>query len=273
MTHTMKDGTTVEDPRLGRLVYFDPASRDYPVARQAPRAAEPPATKTWEQPRGNRSWLSPRDQLSIGKCVADGIATCVSLLPDPLPRDLRAALTYDWTTRAYCTIQKRDPWAGTDARSVCGPLTESPTYGGTATLAGLLEYRNRGFFDGFSWAFGIDVACGALARYGPCVTGTWWTTGMASPDSNHRVRATGARLGGHLYCISGIDVTGHANWLDGDVIILNSHGLGYGDLGRARLPIRDWATLLEDDGECAFLDGKNPLASSLLPDVPGGRLG
>lgn len=239
---TMRDGTEVEDVRLGRLPLFDPRSRDYPV--MAAVKVKEPRSYTWSQ--------QPPvvDQGPIGACVAFGTGNEALGRPGPLAWPTR--LTREFLLDAYCAAQRIDPWPGTD--EVCRTYggNESPFYGGTAGLAGLKVFRDLGFFAEFRWAFGVEEAVIGVGRNGPAMCGTWWRADMGRPDSAGRVAYSGEYQGGHWYVICGVDVSGVDSWLDGQVRLRNSWGPGWGDDGEATLSVRDWGRALEEQGECAF---------------------
>lgn len=244
---TMKDGTEVEDVRLGRLQEFDERSRAYPV--RAMIDVPEPRSYTWRQQR------PVLDQGRVGACVTYGLGNEALTYPGEvaLAEEYAANLSHDFLLRAYCQAQLIDPWPGTDNASVCGGIAEEPTYGGTSVLAGLKVFQRLGFFKEYRWAFGLEDAILGLGRNGPAVVGSWWYTGMFHPDSDGFITPTGSRAGGHLWMASAVDVSGVETWLDGEVEVRNSWGAGWGNNGHARLRIRDFGKLLEEWGECAFV--------------------
>lgn len=240
----MKDGTEVEDPRLGRLQEFDERSRNYPI--MAAVSAPKPRSYTW------RYDGSPVDQGNVGACVSYSILGSASLArPAALPFDLSSKLNRAYMLSGYCDMQRIDPWAGVD--EVCDAFggIESPTYGGTSVLAGLKVAVERGHFKEYRWAFGIEQGAIGVGRNGPAILGTWWRGDMSRPDSSGLIRYSGSYEGGHAYLWAKVDISGVKNWLDGEAMILNSWG-PWGLNGWARIPLRDVAQSLDEQGECAF---------------------
>lgn len=253
----MKDGTESGDSRLGRLREFDHQNYDYPIMAKVKEPRPEPRSYTW---RGRHA---PLDQGSVGACVVYGAGNEALAYPGEvaLAQEYAKRLTDEFLLRAYCMAQRRDPWPGTDERSVCGELTESGSnYGGTSTLAGLKVFRDLGFFTEFRWAFNVWEAIIGLGRNGPALVGSWWHEGMYEPDAEGFVEPTGQAVGGHLWMVSEVNVTGVEDWRDGYVTIRNSWGYWGGRAGcapgEAKLRIRDFEKLLEDDGECAFVQNR-----------------
>lgn len=240
----MRDGTEVDDPRLGRLELFDEASKGYGVMETI--KVPVPRSYTWRLPEG----VSVTDQGRIGACVAFGTGNEARGRPAPLAHPER--LTTEFLLAAYCMAQRIDPWAGTDEVCRLHGGAEAPHYGGTAGLAGLKVFRNLGFFREFRWAFGVHQGVIGVGRNGPAMVGTHWRSAMSRPDSSGTIRYEGEYLGGHWYVICGVDVSGVSSWLDGKVRIRNSWGPDWGERGEASMSIRDWGRALEERGECAF---------------------
>lgn len=70
MAHTLRDGTTTEDPRLDRIVEFDPRSLDYRIRGALdPDQQQQPVTKTWPIPDGT----PVLDQGAEGACFTGDV--------------------------------------------------------------------------------------------------------------------------------------------------------------------------------------------------------
>lgn len=260
----MKDGTETGDSRLGRLREFDARNWSYPVMAKVEEERPEPRSYTWRQ-------LVPvLDQGSVGACVAYSIANEGLSYPGEiaLADEFARRMTDAYLLRAYCKAQKRDPWPGTDHPRVCGELAEDTQYGGTSVLAGLKVFRDLGFFGEFRWARDPWEAIIALGRNGPAIFGGWWYEGMYEPDEDGFVYPTGEAVGGHAYMYSAVDVTGVPDWKDGVLDLRNNWGPQWGgrgpcDPGEAKLRIRDFISLFEDDGECAFVQDRTWKPESL----------
>ena len=238
----LRNGEMTEDVRLGRLVQFDARSRSYPIRAALPSME--PRSYTWS------TKVPALDQGSVGACVSYSMGNAALARPAPLKEPER--LDHQFLLNVYCSAQRNDPWSGTDAPTYCQHLAQSPYYGGTSVLAGIKEYQQRGFFEEYRWSFSIEEAIVGIGRNGPAIVGTNWYSGLSNPSSDGRISVSGSLSGGHAYLICGVDVSGHASWLDGDVRVRNSWGTGWGDNGEATMSIRDLARLLSEDGECAF---------------------
>lgn len=231
MTTTLRDGSTCEDPRLGRV--YDPDERDraYPMASVVPAATE----RTWRYHWADGWW---GDQGQTPRCVAyawlhkiaDGPRTTrrtphVTSTPAMGPREL------------YCAAQVLDPWRGD---------CTDPRYEGTSVRAGAKALVDAGVLTGYRWAWDADTVVRALLEVGPVVVGTVWPVGMMRPDERGFVHATGPSAGGHAYVLNGVNVD------RGVVRVKNSWGRGWGRRGHAWLEIDDLATLLADRGEACL---------------------
>ena len=196
------------------------------------------------------------DQGNVGACVSYSIGNASLARPAPLKEPHR--LNHEFLLNVYCSAQRNDPWEGTDSPTFCEHLAQSPYYGGTSVLAGVKQYQQRGFFEEYRWAFSLDEAIVGIGRNGPAIVGTNWYSDMFTPRGPAAHISVGGSLsGGHAYLISGVNVSGHANWLDGDVKIRNSWGTGWGINGEAKMSIRDLGRLLDEDGECVFFQERS----------------
>ncbi len=236
----LRDGSTTSDVRLDRLRQFDPASRGYSVA--------PLLTA---RPEKGKSWGCPiqLDQLQEGSCV--GMAFSHELAASPI----RVPTSYQFAREIYWDAQRIDPWEG---GSYAGA---SPRYEGTSVLAGVKVCQNRGFFEGYRWAFNIDDAIAAVVQIGPAVIGVDWMESMFSPrpsgllevDRNSRV------AGGHAICWRGSLMRARLRGESGVqelARLRNSWGKGWGKGGDCFMRLDDLEWLLNQGGECVIPVGR-----------------
>lgn len=204
----------MNDPRLGRNIRFDERSRGYDVRALTTRTT--PRSYTWRVGH----WF---DQLLTPRCVG------YSILHELVARPVALDLTEDVAHRIYETAVANDIWPGDP--------------GGTSVLEGMKAARALGLIKEYRWGFSHNDSATAVSRHGPAVVGTWWWTGMFTPDSDGYVHATGQREGGHAYLWNQVQVR------HGYDAFHNSWGPRWGDHGRFRMRSEEFAELLADDGE------------------------
>lgn len=250
---TLKDGTEVEDPRLGRLVEFDEVSRGYPIRASVPvPLRERPRTRRWR--KGQRFVI---DQGREGACVGYAVTNELNCRPAIVRyRDLAHADTYARET-IYWEAQKIDSWPGGAYPGA------SPRYEGTSVLAGVKIAQQRGHFEEYRWSFGLEDLVMGLSHAGPAVLGLAWYQSNYTPSENFFIRPTGRQVGGHAILARGVVIVSKRGRLamtfdDVDldksyVVLLNSWGADWGDNGECYVTLRDMADWLDDDGEAVFM--------------------
>lgn len=238
--------------RLDWRPRFDPASLAYPMASG-------PASPL---PEDGRLWTPGRvlNQGAEGACVGFGMAGEAAAEPVPVP-GMNAAMARGW----YRAAQRRDVWPG-------------ETYEGTSVLAGCLEGRARGLYDGFRWATRVEQLAAGIVDDGPAVAGVEWREGSYSTDRLGVLRPHGDVVGGHCVCLPGfvpadgltgqlrveLDALGLLQGVeelledgeDGAFIGINSWGVAFGVRGLfavALSEVRDW---LRTGGEFAQPAGR-----------------
>lgn len=220
--YRMRDGSEVQDPRLGRLPQHDPRSLAYDI-RDALTTKQLLAPRSW-------TWGCPirLDQGNVGSCVGNAVTHEAAARPKVV-----AGLTEVDALAVYHRAQELDEFAGTD-------------YEGTSVLAGMKAGTERGWYIKYRWALNIDDLVAAIGWYGPAVLGINWYDGMMDVDPKGYVRPTGHLAGGHAILANGVNVTEHR------VRLTNSWSRGWGWDGCAWLDIDDLARLLSEDGDAAI---------------------
>lgn len=232
MTARLRDGSTVEDPRLDRLQQFDDRSRAYPIRTLV--GARQPRSYTW------RHYVT--DQGQQGACVGHACTQEAAARPKPYFGDpvLKPAPVADLNETArtvYRRAQQIDPWEG-----------EEPVYSGTSVLAGVQAGQERGWWSEYRWALGPgpDAAAQdvilALGYAGPVIMGTVWRSGMWGADTDGYLRATGNDEGGHAYLLVSYSAKRDAVWTP------NS----WGGQGQGWINRTDLVSLLAAGGEACI---------------------
>jgi len=217
-----RDGTTAG--RLGRHIEHDPRSRAYAIEAQA---------ATIQHVRHRR--FGVLDQGQLGSCTGNAITGVLNTLPF----HIRAThlKTEDDAVRLYSEATHLDSYPG----------SYPPDDTGSSGLAVCKAAKNEGLISGYQHAFSVEAALTALMA-GPVITGVDWYEGFDNPDDQGRVHIAGQVRGGHEFEIIGLDPAA-SGWLDGWVVAVNSWGTGWGLNGRFRFTVRDWANLLDQDGD------------------------
>lgn len=217
---------------LGRHLHHDPRNRDYPVRGTViPKSAKPKRSRTW--------WMRHcYDQGNEGSCVMQGTAGLLHSSPFRMKLPRTNLPLYDEPrerSAGYRKAQEFDPWEGN-------------AYEGTSTDAALKLLRAEGLITGWRWCFGIDDCVTTVSLYSPIVVGTYWTSGMDTPDPDtHFVTPSGHDRGGHLWEIFGCHLK------DEYFRCIQSWGKGYGDDGVFYISFADMEALLKRDGEAATI--------------------
>lgn len=220
---TLRDGSTTTDPRLDRLVEFDPRSRNYAVSDVLPEGFK---SKTWK--------LTQRlDQGQDGACVGFGTTHRIAALPISF-----GGANYNYAMGLYHEAQKLDPWPGED-------------YEGTSVLAGAQAAQARGHFSAYHWCFTIEDYMRALAHEGPVIVGSNWFNDMFDPDERGLLHPTGDVAGGHCWLLRGLTLNpGGVRKGVGPVFrMTNSWGKSWGENGEAYITVEDFERYIMPNGE------------------------
>jgi len=230
---TLRDGSTVQDKRLSRLVQFDARSRGYPI-RSTFEAGMKPRSYTWRCD-------STLDQGPDGTCVGFSMTHELAARPKCVQ-----GLDYTFAKeKVYWEAQKIDPWEGGDYPGA------SPQYEGTSVLAGVKIIQKMGYIDGYRWAFGLNDLILAVGYKGPAVLGVNWYEGMFDVMPCGHIHVTGQVAGGHAILCKGVSVKNRTFTLH------NSWGPNWGNNGSALISWDEMERLLDEQGEAVIPVGRS----------------
>lgn len=157
---------------------------------------------------------------------------------------------YSW--RQWLTSELIRTTTGPDGRTIyrrAQQIDEWPgeNYDGTSVRAGVKMLQELGHIQEYRWASSVsDIIDWILGDKGTIVLGTWWYSGMNTPDSSGFIHPTGSVVGGHAYLLVGWNRSRNVGR------IVNSWGSDWGQDGRAWIHGDDLSALLENEGEaCA----------------------
>jgi len=172
-----------------------------------------------------RVWL---DQGQEGACTGFGAAHVMSMAPNARAMTNRHGFDF------YAGAQRYDEWPGED-------------YEGSS-VNGVMRFLDHetNYLNEYWWAETVEEILHAIAYYGPVEMGSTWRSGMMNTHSDGFIKVTGGVVGGHAYCIRGVNLSGKY------VIVHNSWGKSWGVNGEAKLSFDHLGLLLRDDGECAL---------------------
>lgn len=199
-----------------RRVRFDDRSRGYPI--RAIIKAREPRSYTW----GCTAWLN---QGTEGACTGFAVAHEAAAKPVVVQ-----GVSYTTAMALYKRARELDEYPGED-------------YEGSSVLGAIKAAKERGWYEEYRWAFGIDDLRMAVGWHGPAVLGINWYEGMFDADANGFIHRTGKLAGGHAICCTGYNKTA-------DVFRLhNSWGKAWGWNGDCFISGKDLGALLREQGE------------------------
>jgi hypothetical protein len=229
MEITLRDGSTVRDPRFGRIAVDNPAAlAKYPIAAVLDATQQKPVSKTWT--------IGPRlDQGRQGACV--GYGWTAELMAKPYAVRGAGQAT---AVPLYFECQRTDQFPGGEYPDA------APNMSGTTVEAGAQVLTAAAHYLEYRWArTERDIAL-AVGHKGPIVIGVGWYEGMEDPGPDGFIRKTGELLGGHCVLVYGFNARA------GFYKIQNSWGADWGIDGTCYLTRDDMAALLADDGEACL---------------------
>lgn len=213
-------------PKLDRMPYKDPRSRDYPIRALLAAPVRRKAVK-WGYPAN-----FPLDQGEEGACV--GFGWCAELGSAPV----MYATTNPYAFAYYQAARQEDRAMGNNWAE------------GASVLAGAKVAKRAGMINEYRWAFGANDVIDTLVSKGPVVLGVNWYESMYSTDENGLVSVWGDVVGGH--CITAIGYDPHKSGIGPCILWLNSWGPSYGTRGVGYLRVADLVRLLGEGGEACI---------------------
>ena len=134
---------------------------------------------------------------------------------------------------------------------------------GSNVRSGLKALKNRQRIGSYAALASTAEITDWLENHGSVVVGTDWLADMETPDSAGVIHPTGAVAGGHCYLLVGVmSINGVVCYK-----ILNSWGLPWGIGGFAFMPMTEFSTLLDGNGE-AWAAIELPLTPTPVPPTP-----
>lgn len=230
----LRGGFTTKDPRLDRLPEKDPRMAEFTTRKLlGPKADEPPKSKMWSL----NIWL---DQGAEGACT--GFSRAHNLASSP--RVVRG-VTQELAQRLYQRAKDLDQWPGTQ-------------YEGSSVLGAVKAAQEFGLVESFYWSFHIEDFLHGMTYHGPATVGCNWYSGMRDPDANGYIHPTGSVDGGHAILVLGQELIFGGNGphgIDMDrsyIVWHNSWGKRWGIQGRAKMSMREFDALCQEDAEVCF---------------------
>jgi hypothetical protein len=211
---------------MGRLVQHDKRNLDYPL----PLLTVPAGVRS-------RYWWVGKvlDQGDTPQCVGYAgwgwlFGGPVTNRPDFTPADL-----YHWA-------QENDEWPGQD-------------YDGSSTIGLMKALKSKGYVSEYRWATNAETLIAWILAKGPVLVGTSWFKDMFTPDKEGFIHPQGENVGGHEWRIRGANRDRRCpDGTKGAVRMVNSWGVGWGDVGQAWLSFPDLDKLIKQDGEAVTVD-------------------
>lgn len=209
---------------LGR--HLDAAARHDPRSRAYPCGVSP--LRTVMHAHG-----PILDQGDIGACT--GFAAAAAANCQPL-RGRRRPLGNPDGLALYEAATRIDAYPG----------VYPPTDTGSDGLSVAKAAVTRRYVSSYQHAFGLGPCLGALVN-GPVIVGTRWHEAMFTPDAQGFVHPMGNVVGGHEWCLIGLNVAHQY------VTAQQSWGPAWGLRGLFRVTFADLGALLVDGGDATVL--------------------
>lgn len=216
-------------PRKHRGLGWHPGpvdERDYPLRASLERAG---VART----SGSQFWYAPLprlDQGSESSCTGFSSTNMVNCSPH-----IHHYTQNDAVEVYYSARRDYDEWEGED-------------YDGTSVRAALKAQKARGTITSYAFTQDPHEAALWILNRGPIVIGIDWYEGMdyALRERDYFIAPEGEVSGGHAICVEGARYLNRGG--SGDYVrLLNSWGLSYGYLGRAKMTFSNFAKVLSEE--------------------------
>lgn len=225
---------------IGRHIRHDPRSLAYLVAETSTVT-----TKIWHLDSGTL------DQGNVGACTGNALVD--TLGTDPYYGTFPAGTVLD--ERLALEIYS-------EAEKIDGGEGYPPEDKGSSGLSAAQAAKARGLISGYLHITSVAAAHTAI-QSGPFMVGTYWYTGMDSPDATGVVQATGTVRGGHEYECYGYDAETDLWWFR------NSWGPTYGIQGNFAYDTATFTKLLAAHGDATVLVPRSEPAPTPTPAPAG----
>lgn len=209
-----------QDPRLGRFVRHDPASRGFPMRLTIDKS-------TWRDKSVRIYDPTPNPNQCHGECTF--CAKCMEF--NAVGNRVKGkVLGMACAHEGYSLTTTLDPFQG----------QWPPDDTGSNGLAAAKAAQQMGLGGEYRWYFGgADEIVQAIQDGWVVDIGSWWHWDMFEPDEDGYIRATGGYAGGHQY-------VARAYWKSRDWVGLRCWWGSYRDVWIARA---DLDSLMHDDGD------------------------
>lgn len=239
-----RERTPRANPLLGRNIHHDSESRRFPYRPRRSRLI----TSVQHQRH-----IPVLDQGSLGSCTGnDGIGRLGTGLYFATVdvRDRYHNLDEDDAVDLYSLATQADPFPG----------AWPPEDTGSDSLSVAKVLLGFGMISGYTWCFTMAELLQALMER-PVGFGTYWFSGMFSPDANGLVKPTGQVAGGHQFCMDGYDQERGWFWAT------NSWGTGWGNGGRFAMEGETVQYLIDRQADMIVYEASSEPPPQPVPDA------
>lgn len=240
------------DPRLGRHVYHDSRSLQFPH----PETSDPTKLKSVRHHR----YVPVFDQGQVGSCTGNASTGCLGT-SDPYWASGQSVLSA--TDEQVDETYALGVYSDAEVLDGNGPYVpnDPSTDHGSSGLSVAQVLKSRGLISGYTHAFSLEATLTALAAQ-PVIIGIPWNADMFNPANDGRIKITGATEGGHEICLDELDVENRRAW------ITNSWAESWGVEGRGYFTWDDLGSVLADDGDCTVFVPQSKPAPKPTPPGP-----